>query len=46
MVGLNAVGQMFFIPAYPLWSLMIIAADAVALWGLYAHGSRENLGVA
>ena len=41
-VGLTAVGQMFFIPAYPLWSLLIIAADAVALWGLCAHGSREN----
>src|SRR6516162_10039359 len=46
VVALNAVGQMFFIPAYPFWSLMIIAADIVALWGLCAYGSRENLGVA
>ena len=45
-VGLTAIGQMFFIPAYPLWSLLIIAVDIVALWGLYAHGSRENLGAA
>ena len=45
-VGLNALGQMFFIPAYPLWSLLIIAADAVALWGLCTHGSRENPGAA
>jgi len=44
VVGLNAVGQMFFIPAYPFWSLLIIAADIVALWGLCAYGSRENLG--
>ncbi len=44
VVGLNAVGQMFFIPAYPFWSLMIIAADIVALWGLCVYGSRENLG--
>jgi hypothetical protein len=43
VVGLNAVGQMFFIPAYPFWSLMIIAADIVALWGLCAYGSRENI---
>jgi hypothetical protein len=43
MVGLNAIGQMFFIPAYPFWSLMIIALDVVALWGLCAYGSRENL---
>ena len=43
VVGLNALGQMFFIPAYPFWSLMIIALDVVALWGLCAYGSRENV---
>ena len=46
VVGLNAIGQMFFIPAYPFWSLLIIALDIVALWGLCAYGSREHLGVA
>jgi hypothetical protein len=43
VIGLNAINQMFFIPAYPFWSLMIIAVDIVALWGLCAYGSRENL---
>ena len=43
VVGLNAIAQMFFIPAYPFWSLTIIAVDVVALWGLCAYGSRENL---
>lgn len=43
VVGLNAIAQMFFIPAYPFWSLMIIAVDVVALWGLCAYGSRRNL---
>ena len=43
VIGLNAIDQMFFIPAYPLWSLMIIAVDVVALYGLFASGSRENL---
>ncbi len=46
VVALNAIGQMFFIPAYPFWSLLIIAADIVALWGLCAYGSRRNMGVA
>jgi len=41
-VALTAVGQIFFIPACLLWSLLIIAADAVALSGLCAHGHREN----
>ena len=43
VVALNALAQMFFIPAYPFWSLMIIAVDVVALWGLCVYGSRENL---
>ncbi len=43
VIGLNAIGQMFFIPAYPFWALVIIAVDVVALWGLCAYGSREKL---
>jgi hypothetical protein len=34
---------MFFLPAYPLWALVIIAMDVVALHGLCAYGSRANL---
>ena len=45
VIGLNAIDQMFFIGAYPLWSLAIIAMDVVALYGLCAYGSRENLAV-
>src|SRR5215467_10930904 len=43
LVGLNAINQMFFIPAYPFWSLMIIAFDIVALYGLCLYGSKENV---
>ena len=43
VVGLSALDQMFFLGAYPLWSLMIIAVDVVALYALCAYGSRENL---
>ena len=43
VLGLNAIDQMFFSPAYPFWSLTIIAMDVVALWGLCAYGRRENL---
>jgi hypothetical protein len=46
VVGINAIEMMFFIPAYPFWALVIIAADVVALWGLCAYGSRENLDAA
>jgi hypothetical protein len=43
VLGLNAIDQMFFIPAYPFWSLVIIAVDVVALYGLCVYGSRANL---
>jgi hypothetical protein len=43
VVGLNAFGQFFFIPAYPFWSLTIIAVDVVALYALCVYGSRENV---
>jgi len=43
VLGLSAIDQMFFIPAYPFWSLVIIAVDVVALYGLCAYGSRANL---
>ncbi len=43
MVGLSAIDMMFFLPAYPFWALAIIAMDVLALYGLCAYGSRENL---
>jgi hypothetical protein len=43
VVGLSAIDMMFFLPAYPFWALSIIAMDIVALYGLCAYGSRENL---
>src|SRR5690348_18328316 len=43
VLALNAINQMFFIPAYPFWSLTIIAMDVVALYGLCAYGSRANV---
>jgi hypothetical protein len=43
VLGLNAIDQMFFIPAYPFWSLVIMAMDVVALYGLCAYGGRANL---
>jgi hypothetical protein len=43
VLGLNAIDMMFFLPAYPFWALVIIAVDVVALYGLCAYGSRQNL---
>ena len=43
VIALNAIDQMFFIPAYPFWSILIIAMDVIALYGLCVYGSRANL---
>jgi hypothetical protein len=42
-IGLNLIGQLFFVPAYPFWSLAIIALDVIAMYALCAYGSRSNL---
>jgi hypothetical protein len=44
VVGLNAIGQMFFLASYPFWSLLIIAVDVIALYALCACGSHEAVG--
>jgi len=36
MYGIAAIANSF-------WSLTIIATDVVALWGLCAYGSRQNI---
>lgn len=41
VLTLNALAQMFFIPAYPFWSLAIIAIDIVAVYGLAVYGGRR-----
>ena len=41
VVGLNAIGQMFFLASYPFWSILIIVVDVVALYALCTYDSRE-----
>src|SRR5438105_10890859 len=41
VASLNAIGQMMFIPAYPWWSLLIIALDILVIYGLATHGAQE-----
>ncbi len=43
VVGLNAINRMLFLPTYPFWSLTISAMDMVALYGLCAYDSRQNV---
>ena len=48
VVSLNLIAQMFFITAYPVWSITIIAVDVIALCALCAFGgkgTRQNADV-
>ncbi|MEV7181322.1 MULTISPECIES: hypothetical protein [Streptomycetaceae] len=41
---LNAFAQMAFIPSYPVWSVLVIAIDVIALYALIAYGGRPEPG--
>lgn len=43
VVSLSAIAMMFFLPAFPLWALVIIAVNIVAVYGLCAYGGRANV---
>ena len=39
---LSAVANFFFIPYYPIWSLVIIALDILVIWALAVYGRRAE----
>ena len=41
VAGLSALANFFFIPYYPLWSLLIITLDVFVIWALCVYGSRS-----
>jgi len=44
VAGVNAFGQLFFLDAYPLWSMAIFAVDILIIYGLAAYaGARLRL---
>jgi hypothetical protein len=40
LVSLNALGQLAFLSAYPIWSLIIITLDVIVIWALVVHGDE------
>jgi hypothetical protein len=41
-VSVNMVTQMMNVPAYPVWSLLVIALDVVIIWALTVHGDARE----
>jgi hypothetical protein len=40
--GLNLLGQLFFMSAYPLWGVIMIAIDIVIIYALAMYGGRSS----
>jgi hypothetical protein len=41
VAGLNAIGQLYFVPAFPLWSIAIFAVDILIIYGLAVYGGKR-----
>ena len=39
--GLNGIGQLFFIQAYPLWSMAMFAADVIIIYALATYAGPK-----
>jgi hypothetical protein len=39
--GLNAIGQLAFLPAYPLWSLALFAMDILIIYALTVYAGSK-----
>ena len=41
LASLSAIANFFFIPYYPLWSILVIALDVAVIWALSVYGRTE-----
>src|SRR5262245_15424762 len=44
LVSFNAIAQLTFLSAYPIWASLIIALDVLVLWALIVHGYEAEQG--
>jgi hypothetical protein len=41
VLAVNALVHLLFLPSFPVWSVLVVAADVVALYGLSAYGGAR-----
>jgi hypothetical protein len=41
VAGLNAIGQLMFLPAYPLWAITMFALDILIIYALAVYGGSR-----
>jgi hypothetical protein len=44
IAGVNALGQLLFLPAYPLWALCMFAIDILIIYALAVYGGSRLRG--
>jgi hypothetical protein len=42
---LNSIGQLYFMPAYPLWGTLMFAVDVIIVYALIVYGGKQLKGV-
>jgi hypothetical protein len=40
VASISLVVNFFFLPAYPIWSIIVITLDVLVIWALTAHGGE------
>ena len=39
--GLNAIGQLMFVPAYPFWAIAMFTLDLLVIYALAVYGGKD-----
>jgi hypothetical protein len=42
VLGINMIGQFFYIPYYPIWTVLIISLGVACIWALCVSGTSEE----
>jgi hypothetical protein len=42
LCAINALIQLVFLSAYPLWAVLVIALDVLVIWALIVHGDEAR----
>jgi hypothetical protein len=42
LCSLNAIAQLAFLSAYPVWGILVIALDVLVIWALIVHGDEAK----
>jgi hypothetical protein len=44
VAAVNAIGQLFFLPAFPFWALTMFAVDILIIYALAVYGGSRLRG--